>query len=142
MIRRRQAQVFSLSFLDCICCGFGAIILIFVISIGSRDKEKLETLLAVQRSLAEKAAALAAQEQPSPASEVVYPSAEQMDKFYVHLEQTLNETGFIIQQHPGIVMTKLRRLFTRARPEDAELNILRGVLTSIQRKYKQSGNDH
>lgn len=58
MIRRRQAQVFSLSFLDCICCGFGAIILIFVISIGSRDKEKLETLLAVQRALAEKAAAL------------------------------------------------------------------------------------
>jgi hypothetical protein len=59
MIRRRQAQVFSLSFLDCICCGFGAIILIFVLSIGSRQKEKLEVLLAVQRSLAEQAAALA-----------------------------------------------------------------------------------
>lgn len=86
-------------------------------------------------------AALAEQVQPTPASDVVYPSAEQMDKFYVHLEQTLNETGFIIQQHPGIVMTKLRRLFTRARPEDAELNILRGVLTSIQRKYKQSDSD-
>ncbi len=86
-------------------------------------------------------AELAEQEQPTPASDVVYPSAEQMDKFYVHLEQTLNETGFIIQQHPGIVMTKLRRLFTRARPEDAELNILRGVLTSIQRKYKQSDSD-
>jgi len=86
-------------------------------------------------------AALAEQEQPTPVSDVVYPSAEQMDKFYVHLEQTLNETGFIIQQHPGIVMTKLRRLFTRARPEDAELNILRGVLTSIQRKYKHSGSD-
>lgn len=86
-------------------------------------------------------AALAEQEQPTPASDVVYPSAEQMDKFYAHLEQTLNETGFIIQQHPGIVMTKLRRLFTRARPEDAELNILRGVLTSIQRKYKQSDSD-
>jgi len=87
-------------------------------------------------------AALAELEQPTPVSEVVYPSADQMDKFYVHLEQTLNETGFIIQQHPGIVMTKLRRLFTRARPEDAELNILRGVLTSIQRKYKQSGSDN
>lgn len=30
--RRRQSQVFSLSFLDCICCGFGAIILLFVLS--------------------------------------------------------------------------------------------------------------
>ena len=30
--RRRDIQVFSLSFLDCICCGFGAIILLFVLS--------------------------------------------------------------------------------------------------------------
>lgn len=59
MIRRRQTEIFSLSFLDCICCGFGAIILIFVLSIDSREKEKLESLIAVQRSLAEKAAALA-----------------------------------------------------------------------------------
>ena len=58
MIRRRQVQVFSLSFLDCICCGFGAIILIFVLSIDSREKEKMEALIAVQRALAEKAAAL------------------------------------------------------------------------------------
>lgn len=86
-------------------------------------------------------AALALEEQPVPVSETIYPTADQMDKFYVHLEQTLNETGFIIQQHPGIVMTKLRRLFTRARPEEAELNILRGILTSIQRKYKQSGSE-
>jgi hypothetical protein len=58
MIRRRQIQVFSLSFLDCICCGFGAIILIFVLSIDSREKEKLQALIEVQRALAEKAAAL------------------------------------------------------------------------------------
>ncbi len=56
--RRRQTQVFSLSFLDCICCGFGAIILMFVLNIGSRQKEKLEVLLELQRSLVEKAAAL------------------------------------------------------------------------------------
>lgn len=30
--RRRDVEVFSLSFLDCICCGFGAIILLFVLS--------------------------------------------------------------------------------------------------------------
>ncbi len=29
---RRDVAVFSLSFLDCICCGFGAIILLFVLS--------------------------------------------------------------------------------------------------------------
>ncbi len=35
-------------------------------------------------------------------------------------------------------MTKLKRLFTRARPEEAELNILRGILTSMQRKHKNN----
>jgi hypothetical protein len=32
MRRRRTVEVFSLSFLDCICCGFGAIILLLVLS--------------------------------------------------------------------------------------------------------------
>jgi len=30
--RRSELEIFSLSFLDCICCGFGAIILLFVLS--------------------------------------------------------------------------------------------------------------
>ena len=29
-IKRRETEVFSLSFLDVICCGFGAIILLLV----------------------------------------------------------------------------------------------------------------
>lgn len=71
------------------------------------------------------------------ADDIQYPTSEQMERFFVHLEDTLNDTGFIIKQHPGVVMTKLKRLFTRARPEEAELNILRGILTSVQRKQKQ-----
>ncbi|MBL9199402.1 MAG: hypothetical protein JNL39_02800 [Opitutaceae bacterium] len=57
-IRRRNAQVFSLAFLDCICCGFGAIILIFILSVDSREKEKLQVLVDVNRALAEQAAEL------------------------------------------------------------------------------------
>ena len=34
MIRRRSTEVFSLSFLDCLCCGFGAILLLFLISLS------------------------------------------------------------------------------------------------------------
>ena len=62
-----------------------------------------------------------------------YPSSENMEGFYRHLEDTLNEIGFIIKAHPGQVMTKLRRLYNRARPENVELNILRGILTATQR---------
>jgi len=35
MIRRRTTEVFTLSFLDALSCGFGAILLIFLLSIGS-----------------------------------------------------------------------------------------------------------
>ncbi|MCF6437207.1 tRNA (cytosine(32)/uridine(32)-2'-O)-methyltransferase TrmJ [Pseudoalteromonas sp. MMG022] len=77
------------------------------------------------------------QEKQPEEDDAVYPSAQQMALFYEHLESTLNETGFIIKQHPGMVMTKLKRLFNRARPEDQELNILRGILTSINKSTRQ-----
>jgi hypothetical protein len=38
MIRRRPTTIFSLAFLDCICCGFGAVILLFVLSVDRQDK--------------------------------------------------------------------------------------------------------
>ena len=77
------------------------------------------------------------QDKPAEEDDAVYPSSQQMELFYDHLEETLKDTGFIIKQHPGMVMTKLKRLFNRARPEDQELNILRGILTSIN---KSTGN--
>jgi len=63
-----------------------------------------------------------------------YPFAQERENFFGHLEQTLLSTGFIVKQHPGQVMTKLRRLFSRARLEKQEMNILRGMLTSIDKK--------
>ncbi len=69
--------------------------------------------------------------------EAVYPLVDDLERFYGHLEQTLLSTGFIREGHPGQVMNKLRRLFTRARPESQELNILRGILASIEQKNKE-----
>jgi len=66
-----------------------------------------------------------------------YPNGEQLEGFYQHLEQALLHTGFINKQHPGHVMQKLRRLYTRARPESHELNILRGILSSISKAEKE-----
>ncbi|ASF14219.1 tRNA (cytosine(32)/uridine(32)-2'-O)-methyltransferase TrmJ [Shewanella xiamenensis] len=62
-----------------------------------------------------------------------YPLSADLERFFVHLESTLSSTGFIIKNHPGQVMTKLRRLFSRARIESQEMNILRGILTSIDK---------
>lgn len=59
--------------------------------------------------------------------------AKQMRLFYGHLQETLYDLDFVKIQHPPVVlMRKLVRLFNRARPEEEELNILRGILTAIQ----------
>lgn len=51
--KRRETEVFSLAFLDCICCGFGAVILIFILSIIQKrnvDQESVDSVRArVQR---------------------------------------------------------------------------------------------
>lgn len=65
--------------------------------------------------------------------ETLYPPVDDLERFYQHLEKTLSKAGFIRQVHPGQVMSKLRRLFARARPESQELQILRGILTSIEK---------
>lgn len=67
-------------------------------------------------------------------AKVEYPFAKERENFFEHLESTLLGTGFIVKQHPGQVMTKLRRLFSRAHLERQEMNILRGMLTSIDKK--------
>lgn len=37
--KRKDTEVFSLSFLDCICCGFGAVLLLFVLTASRKAKE-------------------------------------------------------------------------------------------------------
>lgn len=34
--KRKEVEVFSLSFMDCICCGFGAVLLLFILTTGQR----------------------------------------------------------------------------------------------------------
>ncbi|HEX6636890.1 MAG TPA: hypothetical protein VF033_04460 [Steroidobacteraceae bacterium] len=56
--RRREFEVFTLSFLDCICCGFGAIILLLVLTdvgqpvvIERSEKDLKQQIDALQRQL-------------------------------------------------------------------------------------------
>ncbi|CAM2849682.1 tRNA (cytosine(32)/uridine(32)-2'-O)-methyltransferase TrmJ [Vibrio rarus] len=65
---------------------------------------------------------------------VEYSRHNELEMFYQHLENVLVDTQFIEKDKPNQVMNKLRRLFSRARPEVQEINILRGVLTAIQRQ--------
>lgn len=63
-----------------------------------------------------------------------YPEHKEMEYFYEHLDRVLRAVDFIVPQHPGQMMQRLRRLFNRARPDEKELNILRGILSAIEKK--------
>lgn len=60
-------------------------------------------------------------------------TAEEMERFYAHLEQVLVEIGFHDPQKPRQLIPRLRRLYGRIRPNQVEMNILRGILTETQK---------
>ena len=78
---------------------------------------------------------LQAEQEDKPAyTESPYPLVDDLERFYQHMEKMMIDSGFIRESAPGQVMSKLRRLYTRARPERDELNILRGMLSSLEKK--------
>jgi len=77
----------------------------------------------------------------SGAPELVPASAEHLEGFFRQLEQTLIEIEFLDGKHPTKLMHKLRRLYARARPEQEEINILRGILTeTLAYAARKKGN--
>ncbi len=66
-------------------------------------------------------------------------TADEMESFFQHLEQTLVELEFLDSSQPRKLMRRLRRFFNRARPDQTEVNILRGILSAAQgRKLTRS----
>jgi len=57
-MKRREVSV-SLSFLDCICCGFGAIILLFILSMGANANVVRKARQDLERTLEAKLASFA-----------------------------------------------------------------------------------
>ncbi len=66
-------------------------------------------------------------------SEAPPATSDEMEHYYTHLERVLQGIHFLDPQNPRHLMRRLRRLFIRARPDKNEVNILRGILTAIDR---------
>ncbi len=64
-------------------------------------------------------------------------TAEAMRQYFVHLEETLVEIGFLQPRAPKQLMTRLKRLYHRTRPDEMEMNILRGILTTTQQRLRK-----
>lgn len=60
-----------------------------------------------------------------------------LQAFYRHLEEVMVQTGFLDPEKPRLTMRRLVRLFNRAQPDRDELDILRGLLTAVQRRLRQ-----
>lgn len=65
------------------------------------------------------------QEQPATAAE--------MQGFFEHLFTVLSEIGFLNTEHPRKMSRRLKRLFNKAQLEKVEVNILRGILSTVQK---------
>ena len=58
---------------------------------------------------------------------------EELESFYVHLEQVLEHIDYFDEKRPkSLLMRRLRRLFGRSYTEKEEVAILRGILKSIK----------
>ncbi|MHB1141037.1 MAG: RNA methyltransferase [Sulfuricaulis sp.] len=65
-------------------------------------------------------------------------SSADMQRFYQHLEEVLQQIGFLDPENPRYLMRRLMRLFNRAGMDDNEMNILRGILTAIQQRLPKN----
>jgi tRNA (cytidine32/uridine32-2'-O)-methyltransferase len=62
-----------------------------------------------------------------------FAAQDNMERFYTHLEETLVDIEFLDPLAPRQLMSRLRRLYSRVRLDEMELNILRGILTETQK---------
>ena len=71
---------------------------------------------------------------------------EEVERYFVHLEDVLRQIGFFRAKQPNKLMQKLRRLYARAGLEQEEVNILRGILSATtsynaRAKIEEPGKD-
>ena len=66
----------------------------------------------------------------------IYETTKETIYFYQHLEKTLLKINFLHPENKNSLIAKLKRLFNKALLVKPELNILRGILTAIDKKVK------
>ena len=55
----------------------------------------------------------------------------EIEALYTHLEKLMIDSDFLDPQKPKLLMQRIRRLFSRARLEKEEVQILRGILSAL-----------
>jgi len=82
--------------------------------------------------------------QPNPVADTTdqwdepFASGADVERFHEHLAETLVDIDFFDPDQPKQLLTRLRRLFVRVRLDRMEINILRGILSTVQEKVKKN----
>lgn len=78
----------------------------------------------------------------APVAERADPPAggSELESFFGHLAQTLDDIDFHKGRAPETILQRLRRLFLRAQPDSRELRILHGILADTQRMARLARN--
>jgi tRNA (cytidine32/uridine32-2'-O)-methyltransferase len=71
-----------------------------------------------------------------PAAQDLPAASAEVEGYFEHLQNVLQMSGFLDPQQPGLIMQRLRRLYLRSEITRNEINILRGMLTAIE-KHRQ-----
>ncbi len=99
---------------------------------GNPDYSSLNLAMAVQIIAYELRWAQGVDDEPQPPDRESVPAdAGDIELFYQHLERALLDSGFLNPDKPRRLMRRLRRLFNRARLDEKELNIMRGILSTL-----------
>ncbi len=64
-------------------------------------------------------------------------SHRELENMYEHLQATLIETGYLDPQNPRMMMPRFRRLFNRSALNRSEVQLLRGVLASLDKMSRR-----
>lgn len=68
-------------------------------------------------------------------------SPVEMERLYTHLSQVMEEVEFRDRTQSGTnLMSRIRRFLQRAELDENEVNILRGFLTSVQKRRRKAGS--
>lgn len=76
------------------------------------------------------------QQESLPVSLEEYATDEDLQGYYTHLERVLIALDFLNPKAPRQLLPRLRRLFNRAELDRVEVNILRGILTAVEKSIK------
>ena len=67
-----------------------------------------------------------------------FAKVDDIERLFVHLEETLVEMEFLKPSAPKQLMNRLRRLYSRTRLDDLEVQMMRGILASTQKWVRKA----